>query len=66
MDGARVVVTAPVSVVEKSEVIMDAVTDEVVDGREVLDIDDVVALLDSEEDMVLVAFDNVTSPAPSG
>lgn len=65
MDGDRVVVTAPVSVVEKSEVIMDPVTGEVVDGREVLDIDEVVALLDSEEDMVLVVFDNVTSPAPS-
>jgi hypothetical protein len=65
VDGDRVVVTAPVSVVEKSEVIMDPVTGEVVDGREVLDIDEVVALLDSEEDMVLVVFDNVTSPAPS-
>jgi hypothetical protein len=36
-----------------------------IDGSGVLDIDEAVALLDPEEDVVLVLFDKVTSPAPS-
>jgi hypothetical protein len=57
--------------------VVDAVTDEVasdivplvfvgvIDDSGVLDIDKAVALLDPEEDVALVLFDKVTSPAPS-
>jgi hypothetical protein len=44
--------------------VMDAVTDGEVDGKKVVDgMEVVVALLDSEKDMVV--FNKVTSPAPS-
>jgi hypothetical protein len=62
VDGDRVMDAVTDGVVDCREVV-DGM--EAVDGMEVLDIDEVVALLDSEEDMVLVVFDKVTSPAPS-
>jgi hypothetical protein len=56
--------------------VMDAVTDEgvsdivplvigAIDGRNVLDIDEAIAVLDPEEDVVLFPFDKVAFPVPS-
>jgi hypothetical protein len=45
--------------------VVDAVFVGAIDGSGVLDIDEAVALLDPEEEVVLVLFDKVTSPALS-